>query len=101
MYADVEQLYKCDLESGVSVQEGDVLGLEMPRTSSDRDLFQLYFDSTSDDPMNLPIIYYRKGSITKYHLSGGSTERALPLVSVVVVPSGKSTKNLLTITYAW
>ena len=87
-----QQIYKCELQNGVPVQEGDVLGMEVPFYDSNSDMFNPYFDQTSED---LPRIYFRRGTtITTFVLSGSSSTRLQPLLSVDVVPDGKIETSL-------
>ena len=83
-----QQVYKCELQSGLPVQEGDVLGMEIPNyDGSDTSRFYPYFDQTSS---TLPEIYILRGTTILTFIQSGSTkERLQPLLVVEIVPYGK------------
>lgn len=81
------QVYKCKLQNRLPVQDGDVIGMEIPYFDSSADTFSPYFDKSSD---GLPKINFVRGtSISTLIPSMSRSARSLPLLSVGVVPHGK------------
>ena len=85
----MNNVYDCQLSTGVSVQDGDILGVHLTRVIQNAPQFRVFFDDISTDPP--PVLnYYYIGEPSQFSLSspGGSTEQALPLIALDVTPNG-------------
>ena len=85
----MNNVYDCQLSTRVSVQDGDILGVHLSRVRQSAAQFRVFFDDSSTDPP--PVLnYYYTGEPSQFSLSspGGSTEQALPLISLDVTPNG-------------
>ena len=83
-----QQVYKCELQSGLPVQEGDVLGMEIPEYyDSDTSRFYPYFDQSSGNSMEIYI--HRGTNILSFIKSSSIIQISQPLLVVDVVPDGK------------
>ncbi len=81
------QVYTCELQVGLTVQENDVVGIEVPYSASQSDNFDPYFDMQSE---NQPAVHFIRGtSISSFALLESRPTNNLPLLSVGVTPIGK------------
>ena len=92
----MNNVYDCQLSTGVSVQDGDILGVSLTRVNNNSPQFRVFFDDSNTDPPSV-LNYYYTGELSQFSLSspGGSTEQALPLIALNVTPNGNLKKSLV------